>query len=110
MEQLRGELGAYGDGLQGHVRLLCNTSAMTEHLPTPLGRFLSDNPRISVDLEERASEDIVDALRAGLCDIGIVSNAVDTAGLEPGLQARRPGAGDAERPCAGRPPPRAPGE
>lgn len=82
MEQLRGELGAYGDGLQGHVRLLCNTSAMTEHLPVPLGRFLSDNPRISVDLEERASEDIVDALRAGLCDIGIVSNAVDTAGLE----------------------------
>ncbi|MGJ7492201.1 LysR substrate-binding domain-containing protein [Variovorax sp. ZT4R33] len=82
MEQLRGELGTYGEGLQGHVRLLCNTSAMTEHLPAPLARFLAANPHISVDLEERASDDIIDALRAGVCDIGIVSNAADTAGLD----------------------------
>ncbi|MDP9901513.1 LysR family transcriptional regulator [Variovorax ginsengisoli] len=81
MERLRGELGAYGAGLQGHVRLLCNTSAMTEHLPEPLGRFLATHPQVSVALEERASDAIVDALRAGLCDIGIVSDAVDTEGL-----------------------------
>ncbi|MES2529711.1 MAG: LysR family transcriptional regulator [Pseudomonadota bacterium] len=82
MERLRGELGEYGDGLKGHVRVMCNTSAMTEHLPEPLGGFLADHPRVSVDLEERGSDDIVDALRAGLCDIGIVSDAVDTDGLE----------------------------
>lgn len=81
MERLRGELGAYGQGLKGHVRLLCNTSAMTEHLPELLSRFLAQHPRISVDLEERASQDIVDALRAGLCDIGIVSDAINTEGL-----------------------------
>ena len=33
MERLRGELGAHGTGLSGHVRLFCNTSAMSEHLP-----------------------------------------------------------------------------
>lgn len=82
IERLRGELGEYGDGLKGHVRVRCNTSAMTEHLPEPLGRFLAAHAQVSVDLEERGSEDIVDALRAGLCDIGIVSDAVDTAGLE----------------------------
>lgn len=81
MERLRGELGEYGQGLQGHVRLLCNTSAMTEHLPEVLSRFLAQHPRVSVDLEERASQDIVDALRAGLCDIGIVSDAVNCEGL-----------------------------
>jgi len=70
MEQLRGELGAYGDGLRGHVHLLYNTSAMTDHLPAPLGQFLTDNPQISVDLEERASDDIIDALRAGVYGIG----------------------------------------
>jgi DNA-binding transcriptional LysR family regulator len=82
MAQLQGELGEYGSGLKGHVRLQCNTSAMTEHLPAPLSRFLAQHTRISVDLEERQSQDIVDALHAGLCDIGIVSDAVDAEGLE----------------------------
>jgi DNA-binding transcriptional LysR family regulator len=81
MERLRGELGQYGAGLQGHVRLLCNTSAMTEHLPEALSGFLALHPRISVDVEEQPSTDIVDAVRAGHCDIGIVSDAVDVEGL-----------------------------
>ncbi|CAN7377688.1 LysR family transcriptional regulator [Variovorax paradoxus] len=82
MERLRGELGEYGQGLKGHVRLMCGTSALTEHLPEVLSRFLMQHPRISVDLEERPSPDTVDALRGGRCDIGIVSDAIDTEGLE----------------------------
>jgi DNA-binding transcriptional LysR family regulator len=82
MERLRGELGEFGAGLQGHVRLLCNTSAMSEHLPELLAAFLALHPRISVDLEERPSTDIVDAVRAGGCDIGIVSDAVELQGLQ----------------------------
>ncbi|MBT2323492.1 LysR family transcriptional regulator [Variovorax paradoxus] len=82
MERMHGELGEYGAGLKGHVRLLCNTSALTEHLHEALSSFLALYPRISVDLEERASHDIVEALRGELGDIGIVSDAVDLAGLE----------------------------
>jgi len=82
LERMRAELGEYGAGLQGHVRLLCNTSAMTEHLPAALSEFLAAHPRVSVDLEEQPSADIVDALRAGQCDIGIVSDAVDVEGLQ----------------------------
>ncbi|VTU27468.1 LysR substrate-binding domain-containing protein [Variovorax sp. PBL-E5] len=82
MEQMRAELGAYGAGLKGQVRLLCNTSAMTEHLPEVLSGFLAAHPHVSVDLEEQASQDIADAVRAGLCDIGIVSDAVDAGGLQ----------------------------
>jgi DNA-binding transcriptional LysR family regulator len=82
MEQMRDELGAYGAGLKGQVRLLCNTSAMTEHLPQVLSAFLAAHPQVSVDLEEQASQDIADAVRAGLCDIGIVSDAVDVEGLQ----------------------------
>lgn len=82
MERMHGELGEYGAGLKGHVRLLCNTSALTEHLHEALSSFLALHPRISVDLEERASHDIVEALRSELGDIGIVSDAVDLAGLE----------------------------
>ena len=82
MEQMRGELGDYARGLKGHVRLLCNTAALTEYLPAPLGRFMVDNPHINIDLEERLSYDIVQALVDGQADIGIVADAVDMAGLE----------------------------
>ncbi len=82
MERMKDELGAYGAGLKGHVRLLCNTAALSEYLPEALGRFLIAYPAISVDLEERPSREIVDAVRGGTCDIGVVSDAVDLEGLE----------------------------
>ncbi|GAA5231495.1 LysR family transcriptional regulator [Verticiella sediminum] len=81
MDQLYGELGEYGSGLKGHVRLLCNTSALSEHLPEAISAFLAAHPGISVDLEERTSFDIVDALRHGTCELGIVSDSVPLAGL-----------------------------
>ncbi|KQP37029.1 LysR family transcriptional regulator [Pseudorhodoferax sp. Leaf274] len=82
VERLQADLGHYGAGLQGQVRLLCNTSAMAEHLPRVLAAFLSEHPGISVDLEERPSEDIADALRNDLCDVGLASDAADLAGLQ----------------------------
>lgn len=82
MDRLQGELADYGAGFKGHVRLLCNTSALSEHLPQVLGGFLARHPGISVDLEERASSEIVDALRNGLCDVGMVSDSVDLEGLQ----------------------------
>ena len=82
MERLQSELGDYGGGLKGHVRLLCNTSALSEHLPEVLGGFLARHPGISVDLEERSSQEIADALRNDVCDIGMVSDAVELDGLE----------------------------
>ncbi len=81
MEQLRGELGAHGSGLAGHVRLLCNTSAMSEHLPAPLAAFLAAHPRIAVDAQERSSDGVADGVRDGLCDIGIASRSTDLQGL-----------------------------
>lgn len=81
VEQLRSELGVYGQGLQGRVRLLCNTSAMAQHLPRALAGFLAAHPRVSIDLQERPSEEIVEALRSGLADLGIVSDAVASTGL-----------------------------
>lgn len=81
MDRLHGELGGYGNGLKGHVRLLCNTSALSEHLPDALSGFLALHPGISIDLEERLSEDIVDAVRHQIGDIGIVSDSVDLQGL-----------------------------
>lgn len=82
VDRMQGDLGEYGMGLKGHVRVLCNTSALSEHLPEVLSGFLSTYPGISVDLEERTSFEIVDAVRNDLCDIGVVSDATDLEGLE----------------------------
>ncbi|WNG42464.1 LysR family transcriptional regulator [Archangium violaceum] len=82
LERMRGELGEYAHGLKGHVRLMANTSAMTEFLPEALSAFLADHPNVNVDLEERLSYDIVRAVAEGLADVGIVSDSVELAGLE----------------------------
>jgi DNA-binding transcriptional LysR family regulator len=79
LEQMRGELGDYAKGLRGHVRLLANTVAIVELLPTGLAAFLSAHPNIDVELEDRPSREIVRTIAEGLADIGIVTDAVDPA-------------------------------
>lgn len=81
LETLHVEMAGFGHGLRGTVRLLCNTAAMSEALPKALGRFLSSNPEIDVDVRELASNAVLDALRRGFADIGIVADYVDTSGL-----------------------------
>lgn len=80
--RLREDLGAYAGGLSGEVRLLANTNASTEFLPEALARFLADNPKVRVDLEERLSDEIVGLIAEGVGDIGIVAGTVDVGGLE----------------------------
>jgi molybdate transport repressor ModE-like protein len=79
LEQMRGELSSYAKGLRGHVRLLSNTVGMLEYLPAALAAFLSANPNVDVDLEERPSQEIVRAIAAGRADIGIIAGTVDPA-------------------------------
>jgi DNA-binding transcriptional LysR family regulator len=82
MERMKGELGDYARGLKGHVRVLSNTAAMTEFLPDPLATYLAAHPNIDIDLEERPSYEIVQAVGQGLADLGIVADGVDLAALE----------------------------
>jgi DNA-binding transcriptional LysR family regulator len=82
MDRMRDELSEYGSGLKGNLRLLCNTAALSEHVPAAIGGFLSANPRMSIELVERSSQDIVDAVRMRSCDIGIVADSVDLSGLQ----------------------------
>ena len=72
---MRGDLGSFARGLAGSVRLLSNTAALSEYLPKVLAGFLTANPTISLDLEERESADIAAALGAGAADVGIASVA-----------------------------------
>jgi DNA-binding transcriptional LysR family regulator len=79
--RLREDLGAYAGGASGEVRLLANTNALTEFLPEALSSFLADHPHVSVDLEERLSDEIVGLVAEGVADIGIVAGTVDVGAL-----------------------------
>ena len=81
-ERLREDLGAYAGGLAGQIRVLSNTNALTEFLPEALSSFLATHPNVSVDLEERLSDEIVGLIAEGVADLGIVAGTVDTSALE----------------------------
>ena len=82
VERLRGELGDYARGLKAHLRLLANTVAVHEFLPTALAPFLVTNPQLDIELEERPSYRIVAAIAEGVAELGIVSDAVERGSLE----------------------------
>src|SRR5271163_1654763 len=81
-ERLREDLGAYAGGLAGQIRVLSNTNALTEFLPEALSSFLAAHPQVSVDLEERLSDEIVGLIAEGVADIGVVAGTVDAGALE----------------------------
>jgi DNA-binding transcriptional LysR family regulator len=78
---LREDLAAYAGGGAGEVRLLANTNALTEFLPEALSAFLAQHPQVSVDLEERLSDEIVGLVAEGVADVGIVAGTVDVGAL-----------------------------
>src|SRR6516165_10856911 len=80
-ERLREDLGAYSDGMAGQIRVLSNTNALTEFLPEALSSFLAAHPTVSVDLEERLSDEIVGLIAEGVADLGIVAGTVDAGTL-----------------------------
>jgi DNA-binding transcriptional LysR family regulator len=81
LENLRGDMQEYARGIKGHVRILANTTAMTEFLPSVLSAFLVAHPDVNIDLRERLSGAIVRAVSEGTTDIGIVAGTVRTEGL-----------------------------
>lgn len=80
-ERLREDLGAFAGASAGQIRVLSNTNALAEFLPEALSAFLSAHPQVSVDLEERLSDEIVGQIAEGVADIGIVAGTVDTGAL-----------------------------
>jgi len=80
--RMREDLAAFAEGVSGEIRLLANTNALTEFLPEALSSFLSEHPQVSVDLEERLSDEIVGLIAEGVGDVGVVAGTVETGALE----------------------------
>ena len=82
VEHVRSEFAVLSSDAAGHIRLFANTTAVTEFLPAVLARFMVERPGVTVDLQERATRDVVRGILDNAADIGIVAGPVPTAGLE----------------------------
>lgn len=82
MAQMRGEIGQYAKGVRSTVRLLANTAAMTELLPSRLAPWLAAHPQVDIELKERQSIDIARSVARGFAELGILSDIADTTGLD----------------------------
>lgn len=81
-DRLSADLRDYGRGLQGHVRVLANSSSLLEVLPHVLGVFAAEYPQIQVQLDECGSPEVPVALLENRADIGIVDLSSAPQGLE----------------------------
>src|SRR5262249_13978430 len=81
-ERLHEDLSAFGGGLGGASPVFSDTNGFTEFLPEALSSFLAAHPHVSIDLEERLSDEIVGLIAEGVADLGIVAGTVDAGALE----------------------------
>ena len=82
MNHMQADMRDHAIGQKGVLRILANTSAMTEALPQHLAGFARENPDIRLAVEERWSSEIVRAVLAAEGDIGIIVEGTRAEGLE----------------------------
>lgn len=82
MNQMQAEMSDHAAGRKGALRVMANTSAMTEFLPGDLASFAQSNPDVRLVIEERWSAEIVRLVLASEADIGIVVEGLQVEGLE----------------------------
>ena len=82
LNQMQAEMRDHAHGRKGALRILANTSVMTESLPGDLAGFARLNPDVRLVVEERWSSEIIRSLLAVECDVGIVLEGLRTDGLE----------------------------
>ena len=75
VDLMQGDLSDYARGTVGRVRLYVNTSALSQDLPDRLAQWTRLHPDIKVDVQEVRSGRIVDAVREGVADLGLVTSA-----------------------------------
>lgn len=82
INQMQAEMLDHANGRRGALRILANTSVMTESLPEDLAGFARQNPDVRLLLEEHWSGEIVRRLLAAEGDVGIIVEGIRTDGLE----------------------------
>nr|WP_300315805.1 LysR substrate-binding domain-containing protein [Halomonas sp.] len=82
VEYVKSDFSEYANSEAGHIRIFANTTAVTEFMPEVLAEFLSDRPGITIDLQERLTNDIFRGVLDGAADLGVTSGDIKIHGLE----------------------------
>ncbi len=71
-EQLDADLSEYRAGVRGHVRVFASSSALVQRLAGDLSAFACAFPSIKLELHERPTTEIIEALYQKETDIGVI--------------------------------------
>ena len=82
LNQMQADMDDHAVGRKGQLRVLANTSAMTQFVPLDLEHFSRTNPNVVLKVEERWSAQIISAVLGGEADLGVVLEGHSTQGLE----------------------------
>jgi DNA-binding transcriptional LysR family regulator len=77
LDRMQAELGAFAEGVQGHVRVFGSKSAVAQFLPEDISLFAQRYLDVRVSLEEREIWEVVRGVEEGRADIGVCWDAVD---------------------------------
>ncbi len=81
VNQMRSEMSNYSSGKNAVLRVLGNTSAMTQFLPSDIAAFQVAHETIRIVLEESWSDEVVRRVRSGEADLGVVVDGAVAEGL-----------------------------
>jgi DNA-binding transcriptional LysR family regulator len=82
VNHMQAEMNDHASGRAGALRVLANTSAMTEHLPSDLAAFSRLHPGLKMSVEERWSAEIVKAVLTAEADVGIIVEGTHAEGVD----------------------------
>ena len=78
---MRAEMVNYASGRNAVLRIIGNTSAMAQFLPSDVALFQAENDHVRIVLEESWSDEVVRKVRSGDADLGVVIEGSDMEGL-----------------------------
>jgi DNA-binding transcriptional LysR family regulator len=81
LDRMQAELGAFAEGVHGHVRVFASMSAIAQFLPEDVSVFAREHRQVRVSFEEREIWEVVRGVEEGRADVGVCWDAVDLRGL-----------------------------
>jgi DNA-binding transcriptional LysR family regulator len=81
VNHMRAEMVNYASGRNAVLRILGNTSAMAQFLPSDVALFQAQHENVRIVLEESWSDEVIRRVRSGDADLGVVVEGGDTEGL-----------------------------
>jgi DNA-binding transcriptional LysR family regulator len=81
VNHMRAEMVNYASGRNAVLRILGNTSAMAQFLPSDVAQFQAQHDNVRIVLEESWSDEVIRRVRSGDADLGVVVEGGDTEGL-----------------------------